>query len=93
MFPVTDDSATIADCLLRAAAAAGVKLVASMGVRAVEQLGDGFWLTLTDGTNERVREAAPGDGRQPLVGRIHHGGKTRSHDRATGAFALHVSPG
>ena len=56
MFPVTDDSATIADCLLQAAEKAGVKLVTSLGVRAVEKLGDGFWLTLTDGTNERCEK-------------------------------------
>jgi len=56
MFPVTDDSATIADCLLQAAANAGVKLVTSLGVRSVEKLGDGFWLTLTDGANERCEK-------------------------------------
>ena len=35
MFPVTDDSATIVDCLTRAAEQAGVRLVTSMGVRKV----------------------------------------------------------
>ncbi|MGH7957421.1 MAG: NAD(P)/FAD-dependent oxidoreductase, partial [Opitutaceae bacterium] len=39
MFPVTDDSATIVDCLLRAAGQAGVQLVTTMGVRKVEALG------------------------------------------------------
>src|SRR5437764_9122953 len=37
MFPVTDDSATIVDCLMRAAEAAGVKIVTSMGVRKAER--------------------------------------------------------
>lgn len=36
MFPVTDDSATIVDCLLRAAEQAGVRLVMPVGVRKVE---------------------------------------------------------
>src|ERR1044071_9885083 len=36
MFPVTGDSATIADCLMRAAEESGVRLVTSMGVRKVE---------------------------------------------------------
>src|ERR1044071_5430691 len=36
MFPITDDSATIVDCLQSAALQAGVKLVTSMGVRKVE---------------------------------------------------------
>lgn len=58
MFPVTDDSATIVDCLLRAAEAAGVKVVTSMGVRKVERVGatsgaGGFWLTLTDNAGVR----------------------------------------
>src|SRR5207249_4260922 len=53
MFPVTDDSATIVDCLTRAAEAAGVHLVTSMGVRKVERAADGFWVTLTDGSGVR----------------------------------------
>ncbi len=39
MFPVTDDSATIVDCLVQAAEKAGVRIVTSMGVRKVEALG------------------------------------------------------
>jgi hypothetical protein len=54
MFPVTDDSATIADCLLQAAEKAGVRLVTTMGVRKVEAVGSkAFWLTLTDGSEVR----------------------------------------
>ena len=56
MFPVTDDSATIAECLLQAAEKAGVRVVTSMGVRSAEKLGDGFWLTLTDSSNERCEK-------------------------------------
>ena len=53
MFPVTDESATITDCLLHAAESAGVHMVTSLGVRTAERAGDGFWLTLTDGANVR----------------------------------------
>jgi len=57
MFPVTDDSATIAECLLRAAEDAGVRLVTSLGVRKVESTGraeaPSFWVTLTDGSEVR----------------------------------------
>lgn len=57
MFPVTDDSATIVDCLARAAENAGVRVVTSMGVRKVERVGRdasaGFWLTRTDGAGVR----------------------------------------
>ncbi len=56
MFPVTDNSATIADCLLGEAERAGVQLVTSLGVRAAERAGDGFWLTLTDGANVRCEK-------------------------------------
>jgi predicted Rossmann fold flavoprotein len=58
MFPVTDDSATIADCLIQAAERAGVKIVTSLGVRTAEgrpapgagreALPPLFHLTLTD---------------------------------------------
>jgi predicted Rossmann fold flavoprotein len=58
MFPVTDDSGTIVDCLLSAAQKAGVQLVSPMGVRKAERVGregepPSFWLTLTDGSGVR----------------------------------------
>ena len=58
MFPVTDDSATIVDCLTQAAERAGVKLITSMGVRKVERVNregeaPSFWVTLTDGAGLR----------------------------------------
>ena len=37
MFPVTDDSATIADCLLRAASGAGVRLRTGCGLRSLSR--------------------------------------------------------
>lgn len=50
MFPVTDSSQTIIDCLLRSARAAGVVLQTHCGVNAVAQRpGGGFLLTLSDG--------------------------------------------
>jgi hypothetical protein len=64
MFPVTDNSATIVDCLMRAAEKARVHLVTSMGVRTIESSPGSFWLTLTDGTNlrcERVLLATGGN--------------------------------
>lgn len=59
MFPVTDDSATIVECLTAAAAKAGVAVVTSMGVRKIERVGreggaPDFWVTLTDGTGVRA---------------------------------------
>lgn len=50
MFPVTDSSATIVDCLLAEARRRGVVLRAKTGVRTVERIpGDGFRLILEDG--------------------------------------------
>lgn len=46
MFPITDSSGTIVDCLLRAAQAAKVKLVPNCGVERVARLANGFALTL-----------------------------------------------
>lgn len=58
MFPVTDDSGTIVDCLMTAAAAAGVRIITSMGVRKIERVNregaaPSFWITLTDGNGLR----------------------------------------
>ena len=47
MFPTTDSSQTIIDCLLRAAQAAKVKLVANCGVERVARVANGFELALT----------------------------------------------
>ena len=50
MFPVTDSSQTIIDCLLAAAQKTGVKLRANCGVENVApKTGGGFELTLTNG--------------------------------------------
>jgi hypothetical protein len=50
MFPVTDDSASIIDCLQRAARDAGVTVRTGCGVDAVERGADGFQLSLSDGS-------------------------------------------
>ncbi len=52
MFPVTDDSATIVECLQRAAADAGVRVVTGVGVRNLSKDAEGFEIELT--TGERI---------------------------------------
>lgn len=49
MFPVTDDSATIVACLLKAAAEAGVRIVTGVGVRSLSKDTAGFEIELTTG--------------------------------------------
>jgi predicted Rossmann fold flavoprotein len=46
MFPITDDSATVADCLLDSAQDAGVKLYTSAPVVSIEKITDQFHVTL-----------------------------------------------
>ena len=47
MFPTTDSSQTIVECLLRAAYKAKVRLVPNCGVERVAREANGFWLTLS----------------------------------------------
>src|SRR6202012_3903513 len=50
MFPVTDSSETIVECLMNAARAAKVQLVASCGAEKISKSPDGtFTVELTDG--------------------------------------------
>src|SRR5436190_20494821 len=49
MFPATDSSATIIDCLCNAAHASGVKLFTNRGVTAIENHDGAFRLTTSDG--------------------------------------------
>ena len=49
MFPITDSSQTVIDCLLGQARAAGVKLFTQRGVNRAAKRGDAFELTLSNG--------------------------------------------
>ncbi|MBE0541442.1 MAG: NAD(P)/FAD-dependent oxidoreductase [Verrucomicrobia bacterium] len=51
MFPVTDSSQTIIDCLLRAAQSAGVNLRLNAGVERVRRAADGLELVVNEGGN------------------------------------------
>lgn len=73
MFPVSDSSQTIIECLVRAAQAAGVELLANRGLEGVARRGGGgFTLTLTDGETlvcERLM-LATGGCRAAAAGRL-----------------------
>jgi predicted Rossmann fold flavoprotein len=49
MFPVTDSSATVIDCLMFEAKTAGVQLIARNGIEGAERCQDGFIVRLTSG--------------------------------------------
>ena len=73
MFPTTDSSQTIIDCLLDAARKAGVKLRTNCGVeQATKKPGGGFALTLTTGdtiASDRLL-LATGGCRTPALGQL-----------------------
>jgi predicted Rossmann fold flavoprotein len=55
MFPVTDDSATIVDCLMRAAAASGARLFTASGLKSLARIpGDGRRLKAVLTTGETI---------------------------------------
>jgi hypothetical protein len=71
MFPVTDSSQTIIDCLIDAARKAGVTLVTNCGVEAVERTAKGFLLKTTRGGYECERLLlAMGGCRTPAQARL-----------------------
>ncbi|HUG11207.1 MAG TPA: NAD(P)/FAD-dependent oxidoreductase [Opitutaceae bacterium] len=64
MFPITDDSATVIDCLMRACRETGVELVTRCGVREIARTVTGFAAALTTGEKipaERVLLATGGN--------------------------------
>jgi predicted Rossmann fold flavoprotein len=73
MFPTTDSSQTIIDCLMRAATAAGVKLVANCGVlSAARRPTGGFELSITGGDKLVCDKLllATGGCRTPALGQL-----------------------
>jgi len=73
MFPVTDSSETIIECLLQAARTAGVTLLANHGVAAVRKRSDGRFIVNTSQGGERVCEKlllATGGCRTQALGKL-----------------------
>ena len=73
MFPVTDSSQTVMDCLVRAAETAGVKLVANCGLEDVsKRAAGGFDLKLSNGATLACDRLllATGGCRAPVMGRL-----------------------
>lgn len=70
MFPTTDDSATIVDCLMRAAAAAGVQVKTGAAVTAVQRDEQGFGVQLRTGEMLRGDRLLLATGSSPQGHRI-----------------------
>jgi predicted Rossmann fold flavoprotein len=92
MFPVTDSSGTVIDCLLYEAKAAGVRLFTRRGVDAVQREGGGFRLQFNDGkttTCDRLLLATGGT-RSAIGGQI---AESLGHELAApvpSLFSFHV---
>ena len=84
MFPVTDSSGTVIDCLMFEAKAAGVRLLARNGIeKARTNAAGGFELTLSDGTRCSVRSLASRDRRRA---------RTRAGRRIAESFGHTIEP-
>jgi len=72
MFPITDNSQTIVDCLMRAAERAGVKLRANTGVDSAAREAEGFKLRLANGESLECGRLllATGGCRTPTLGAL-----------------------
>lgn len=72
MFPITDSSQTVVDCLLNAARAANVKLKLNCGVERLERKACGFELTLSNGETLACDQLllATGGCRTPALGQL-----------------------
>ena len=95
MFPVTDSSGTVIDCLLYEARTAGVRLFLRRGVDAVRRTSDGFELQLAGDKTEVCDRLllATGGTRSAIGGQI---AESLGHDLAPpvpSLFSFHVAEG
>lgn len=72
MFPTTDSSQTIIDCLMHEARAAGVELLTNHGVEQVRQTGEQFELIFSNGESLTCNRLllATGGCRTPVLGQL-----------------------
>jgi predicted Rossmann fold flavoprotein len=73
MFPITDSSETVIECLLRSAAAAGVTLVTNCGVENVNKNNDGTFRLKTSRQEQLIADQlllATGGCRTPVLGQL-----------------------
>jgi predicted Rossmann fold flavoprotein len=93
MFPVTDSSGTVIDCLLFEAKAAGVRLVPRTGVQAARKLESGaFELTLSDGSTTECDRLllATGGSRAPAGAEIARSLGHTIEPPVRSLFSLHI---
>jgi predicted Rossmann fold flavoprotein len=92
MFPVTNRSETVVDCLVNEARAAGVRLFANNGVESAHaQEDNGFSLNLSDGSSVSCDRLllATGGARSPIGGRIARALRHSIDPPVPSLFSLH----
>src|SRR5687768_11215904 len=95
MFPVTDRSATVIDCLVEAAHKSGVKMFTNRAAIAVERAGDRFRVTTSDRQTlecERLLLATGGT-RTPALGKLAEGLGHRLEPPVPSLFTFHIEAG
>lgn len=94
IFPITDSSETIVDCLLGEAKAAGVRLLKSRGIEAARVRPEGgFDLQLSDGKSFACSRLllATGGSRNPIGAKIAHSLGHTIEPPVPSLFSLHAS--
>ncbi len=94
MFPVTDSSGTVIDCLMYEAKAAGVQLVLRNGIgQAQKREGSGFELTLSDGSSAACDRLllATGGSRTPTGAEIARSLGHAIEPAVPSLFSLHIA--
>ena len=94
MFPVTDSSGTVIDCLMYEAKAAGVQLISRTGVEQARRLENGgFELTLSTGTTSQCDclLLATGGARAPLGAEIARSLGHTIEPAVPSLFSLHIA--
>ncbi|MGI9088277.1 MAG: NAD(P)/FAD-dependent oxidoreductase [Chthoniobacterales bacterium] len=92
IFPVTDSSGTVIDCLLFEARAAGVQMFSCLGIEDAKSGSDGFDLRLSDGRETKCDRLllATGGARDPSGPRIAHSLGHTVAPPVPSLFALHL---
>ncbi len=93
MFPVTDSSGTVIDCLLFEAKAAGVRLTPRTGIDAVRRVDEGFELALSTGSTVRCDRLllATGGARDVVAAGLAHSLGHTLESPVPSLFSLHIA--
>jgi predicted Rossmann fold flavoprotein len=95
IFPVTDRSATVIDCLISAARKNGVQMFTQRGVTAIQKVDGGFELSTSDGLTLQCERLllATGGTRTPALGKLAEGLGHSLEPPVPSLFTFHIEAG